>query len=99
MLAALRGGGGQSIAKIGGVGPVPNGLPPGANISPCCLTFGVATIAAWPLRVHTEVVPLSEQLAEEVAPAVGANRMAAAAAPPRKIGARIFLAMVVDSLS
>ena len=31
------------------------------------LTFGVATIAAWPLRVHIEETPLSSQVAEVVA--------------------------------
>ena len=70
-------------------------MPPGVICRPCRVTFGVATIAAWPLRVHIEATPLSSQLADVVAPAAGASRMAAAAAPPRKIGARAFLIMVV----
>jgi hypothetical protein len=45
--------------------------------------------------VHIEETPLSSQVAEVVAPADGAKRIAAAAAPARKTGARILVAMIV----
>lgn len=51
------------MASRGGIGPSPKGLPPGAIINCPPTGFGVATIAAWPLRVHTEAPPSSSQSA------------------------------------
>ena len=83
------------MASSGGIGPSPKGLPPGAIINCPPTGFGVATIAAWPLRVHTEAPPSSSQSALVAALADGARMIAAAAAPARKAGARILMAMIV----
>jgi hypothetical protein len=80
------------MAISGGIGPDPNGA-----IVNCCgpTGFGVATIAAWPLRVQTEAPPSSSQSALDAALADGARMMAAAAAPARRAGAKILMAMIV----
>ncbi len=54
---------------------------------------GVATIAAWPGRLQTAVDPAFSQSAVDPALAVGANTMAAAAAPVRRSGGRILVSM------
>ena len=80
------------MTSRGSIGPDPKG--PGAIVS-CCepAGLGVAKIAAWPLRVHTEAGPLSSQLALDAAPAAGAKMMAAAA-PARKTGANLLMAIL-----